>query len=211
VVPLGYDVLLVDGAEISSASLQDHFSGHSVVAIRSNKAPANAMWWLVDSTNFRLLARNWSPDAQSFEAFDTVFWIGYCGSVADYPVHNAEELRSFYTRTLATVPREVLDKNLCQLDFTIDQSLIDKNGALLNPRVSDFVRMQSRILEDYAVKPLRKVQILLVRGDDNSSSDLQYLKESGWICRVGLKSGCSPSFLSYLEQTIRRKYGPVFY
>ena len=47
--------------------------------------------------------------------------------------------------------------------------------------------------------------------EDDFSSELKYSKDDGWICHVGLKSGCGPSLLSYLEQTIRREYGPVFY
>jgi hypothetical protein len=210
IVPLGYDALLVDGAEISTESLMNHFSGHSVVAIRPRGGPAGAPWWLVDSTNCRLIDRNWSPDRKSFTAFDTVFWIGYCGPLEGYPVRNADELRTFYERTLASVPNEFLDRNLCQLDFTIDPSLRDKDGNLLNPRLAEFVHLQSAFLEAGGVHPLRRVPVLLVRGDDGYSTDLHY-SDGGWVSHLGLKSGCSPSLLSYFEETVRKRFGPVFY
>lgn len=211
VVPLGYEALLVDGAEISSGSLRDHFSGHSVVAVRSAVAPKGAPWWLIDPTNMRLLERGWSPDARSFEAFDTAFWIGFCGPLSDYPVRSPEELRSFYSRTLAAVPREFMNENLCRLDFTVDRSLIGRDGEYLNPRLADFMLMQPRIFAAYGATPLRKVSILLVRGNEDSNTRLTYSSEGGWTARLGLKSGCSAGLLSYFEHTVRSQCGPVIY
>ena len=135
-----------------------------MVAIRKKDAPAGSSWWLVDSTNFRLLDRDWTPNAKSFQAFDTVFWIGYCGPLSEYPVHGPEQLKEFYAKTLATVPREFLERNLCQFDFTVDPSLVGKDGYL-NPRIPEFIHMQERVLSDYGVKTLRKVRIVLTRGD----------------------------------------------
>lgn len=203
--PRGFQALLVDGAEVSSASLETHFSGHAVVAIRGKEAAADAPWWLVDSTNLKILARDWSPAAKSFQAFGSVFWIGYCGPLTEYPAHNAEDLKAFYTKTLAGVPREFLGRTLCRLKFTVDPSLIAKDGAFLNPRLADFLRLQPRILAAYGIEPQREVSILLERGDDGFDSDLTYSEAAGWISHVGLQSGCSPGLLSYFEHTIRRQ------
>jgi hypothetical protein len=199
----GFKTLLVDSAEISSGSLHDHFSGHVVVAIRSKEATANAAWWLVDSTNLKILSRDWSPAEKSFQAFGSIFWIGYCGPLTDYPVHNAQELKAFYTKTLASVPRDFLNRTLYRLKFTVDTSLIGKDGKFLNPRLADFPRLQPTIFAAYGVEPEREVSILLKRGGDDAISDLTYSEATGWVSNLGLKSGCSPSLLSYFERAIR--------
>lgn len=200
----GFDALLADGAEISSGSLQDHFSGHAVVAIRRKEAAVDAPWWLVDPTNLWVLSLNWSLAEKSFQAFGGVFWIGYCGPPADYSVHSAEDLKAFYTKTLASIPRDFLTRTLCQLKFTVDPSLIDKDGAFLNPRLAEFLRMPPRIFAAYGVKPQREVSILLTRGGDNATTDLRYSEATGWIGRVGMRSGCSLSLLTCFEHTILR-------
>ena len=199
----GFKALLVDSAEISSGSLHDHFSGHVVVAIRSNKVSTDAPWWLVDSTNLKILSRDWSPAEKSFQAFGSVFWIGYCGPLADYPVHNAQELKAFYTKTLASVPRDFLNRTLYRLKFTVDPSLIGKDGKFLNSRLADFLRLQPAIFAAYGVEPERQVSILLKRGGDDEISDLTYSEATGWVGHLGLKSGCNPSLLSYFERAIR--------
>ncbi len=200
-----FRALLVDGAEISSGSLQNHFSGHTVVAIHSRDAAVNASWWLVDSTNLNILSQDWSPTEKSFQAFSCVFWIGYCGPLTEYPVHNDEQLKAFYTKTLSTVPREFLSRTLSRLKFTVDSSLIDKEGKFLNPRLADFLKLQARIFADCGVEPQQEVAIRLARGGDDFRTDLAYSQADGWVSHVGLRSGCSPSLLAYFEQTIRRQ------
>jgi hypothetical protein len=201
--PRGFQALLVDGAEISSQSLKEHFSGHAVVAIRSKAAPEDASWWLVDSTNLKILSRDWSPTEKNFQAFGCIFWIGYCGPLADYPVHNGEDLQAFYTKTIAAIPPEFLNHNLCRLRFTIDSSLIGKDGVLLNPRLAEFQRIHSDIFTTYGVKPERELTILLTRGGNGDTTSLTYSKEAGWVGHLGLESACSPSLLFYFERVIR--------
>lgn len=201
--PKGFKALLVDGAEISSQSLENHFSGHAVVAIRSQTAPENASWWLVDSTNLKILSRDWSPAEKNFHAFGCVFWIGYCGPLADYPVHNGGDLQAFYTKTLAGIPTEFLNQTLCRLKFTVDSSLIGGDGAPLNPRIVDFQQTQSEIFANYGIKPERELTILLTRGGNGDTTSLTYAKETGWVGHLGLESACSPSLLFYFERVIR--------
>jgi hypothetical protein len=199
----GFNALLVDGAEISSGSLSDHFSGHAVVAIRSQTAPDDGAWWLVDSTNLKILSRNWSPAEKSFQAFGCVFWIGYCGPLAGYPVHGPEDLRAFYTKTLAGTPVDFLNQTLYRLKFIMDPSLMAKDGAFLNPRVAALQREQADIFSMYDIKPGREVTILLTSGSKGDTTDLIYTSEAGWVSHIGLESGCSPSLLSYFERVIR--------
>ena len=199
----GFKALLVDGAEVSSGSLRDHFSGHAVVAIRSEAAPETASWWLVDSTSLKILSRDWSPTEKSFQAFGCIFWIGYCGPLAGYPVHNGEELKAFYTKTLASIPRQFLNQALFRFKFTIDTSLIGKDGLFLNPRLADFQRMQSDIFNGYGIEPEREIAIRLTRGGNGAETDLKYSNEAGWVGHLGLNSGCSLGLLSYFERVVR--------
>jgi hypothetical protein len=198
---LGFRTLLVDGAEISSGSLQNHFSGHAVVALRRKEEAADP-WWLVDSTNLKILSRNWSPGETSFQAFGHVFWIGFCGPQSEYPVRNAEDLKEFYSNTLARTPHEFLGRYLFRLKFSIDPTLIGKNGEYLNPRLADFIQMQSRIFTVYGIEPQQEVSILLRSGGDNTESDLTFSQSDGWVSHVGLRSGCSSGLLSYFEHVI---------
>lgn len=204
--PRGFETLLVDAAEISSASLRYHFSGHAVVAIRSKESPTNTPWRLIDSTSLRILSRNWLPAEKSFQVSGRVYWIGYCGPLSDYPVKNGQELREFYAKTLASVPPSILNRTLYRFKYNVDPSLIDNDGKYLNPRLENFIREQSAIFASYDIKPEREVSITLTRGGNGYKSELTYSDENGWVSHIGLKSGCSPSMLSGLEQNIRRHY-----
>ena len=195
----GYDALLIDSAAISLHSLINKFDGHVVVAIRPAEAPKSP-WWLVDSTALNIISRDWSPDAKSFtNSAGATFWIGYCGPVEKYPVRSPEGLKKFYADTLAKVPPEFFNRRLFRFAFTVDKSLVDEKGELLNPHVARLQREQDDIFEAYGIKPVREIPILLVRGGDDASGYLD-LVDGKWVSRVGLKSACSPSFLSWLDQ-----------
>lgn len=201
----GFETLLVDAAEISSASLLNKFSGHAVVAVREKPSKDNAPWHLVDSTNLKIISENWSPEEKSFQAFGRLFWIGYCGPASEYPVQTPDKLQRFYTTTLATVPPSVLASKLVHLNFTIDPSLLNPDKSLVNPHLSKFVELQKPIFQDNAITPTRTVPVLLKRGGDNSQTDLTFSEPEGWVALVGTKSGCSPSLLAYMEQMVKER------
>ncbi len=200
--PRGFDTLLVDSAQISLTSLEGHDSGHVVVAVRP-KGHADASWWLVDSTARNILSRDWSPDSKTFTASGYVYWIGYCGPLDQYPVHNHEELKRFYTRVLAAVPTEFFNRTLYHFTFTIDASLDDGHGGYMNPRVTRLSARQDAILARNNIKPERDIAILLARGAEDASGTLNQIHDR-WVARVGLKSACSLSFLTYFEQRVRK-------
>lgn len=202
----GFQALLVDGAEISSQSLRHQFSGHAVVAIRSKEASTHTPWWLVDTTTLRFISHSWWPTEKSFRASSRVYWIGYCGPQSDYPVHSGKNLKEFYARTLADISPHFLNRTLNRFKFIVDPSLIDSDGKYLNPRLANFIQEQSTVFADYDVEPEREVSILLKQGGNDEKSDLTYSESAGWVSHIGLKSGCSPSLLSYFEQAIRRHY-----
>jgi hypothetical protein len=197
----GVETRLVDGAEISTASLATHFSGHAVVAVRQ---PGQTDWWLANPTDQTILSKHWSTQAQHFRAFGSHFWIGYCGSLASYPIHNANDLMRFYTRTLNKVPLAFLNQHLYRLNFTVDPSLRDENGAYRNPNLANFLSLQPQILKAYKVHPTHQVTVRLVRGKNDSESDLGRLPDGRWRGVIGLRSGCSPRLFSYFEQRIEQ-------
>lgn len=191
----GFETLLVDSAQISLRSLISNFSGHAVVAIRPKDNPA-APWWLVDSTARKVLSREWSPAAKSFVASGQTYWIGYCGPVADYPARSPQELKRFYARTLATVPPEILNREIPRFRFTIDPSFQSPSGTYLNPRIVQLALQQDALLSRYGITSEREIEILLVPGADDGGSLLSSV-EGRWIARVGLQSACSPNLLNY--------------
>ena len=108
----GFETLLVEGVELSEDSLRTHFSGHSIVAVRSKSV--DARWWLIDPSARMIISKDWDTKDSSFTIEGTVYWIGYCGPLAIYPIHGPESLRTFYGAVLNSVPpsflRAVLDK-----------------------------------------------------------------------------------------------------
>lgn len=198
----GYRTHLVDGAEISTASLASRFSGHAVVALAVPASAASPTWWLIDATNRRILSRHWSLAEKSFNAFGRLFWIGYCGPLEDYPAHGPAELKQFYAATLAAVPREVLNRTISRLEFKVDASLVDETGRFANPRLSDFLELQPNLFRTYGIEPARGVPVLLVRGADDAMTSLDHVPDRGWVARVGLQSACTIGLLAYFEQTV---------
>ena len=124
-------------------------------------------------------------------------------------MHGADELKAFYTRTLAAVPPDFYNRTLDRLKFTVHPSFVGQDNKFLNPRLAGFLQLQARIFTTYHIEPQREVSVLLTRGDDSVISDLKYSKADGWISHVGLQSGCSTSLLAYFEQVIRNQEQPV--
>jgi|GEM_PF-1568741 len=201
----GLKTLYIDSAEVSSASLITCYSGHVVVALREPDPDESNGWTLVDTTNLRIISDHWSKAESSFIAFHNLFWIGYCGSWEEYPVHTPDELRRFYTDTLAKVPPSVLATALIRLKFTIDPSLVNPDGSLANPRVSKFIGMQEQVLKAHSIDPASTVSILLKRGGDDANSTLSFVESEGWVARIGKQGGCNPSLLEYFESYVRQK------
>lgn len=202
---LGFQTLLVDAAEVSLHALVNRFDGHVVVAIRPGES-ADSPWWLVDPTARDVISRDWSPQLTSFSTSSgAVYRIGYCGPVEGYAVRSPDELKRFYADTLAAVPKDFFNRTLYRFTFEVDASLLDDLGRPLNPQLGNLARQQDEIFAKLGIWPAREIRILLTRGGDDASSDLKYSPDRGWVSRIGLQSACSPSFLSYLEQTVRRR------
>ena len=192
----GLQTLLVDAAEISVQSLQSRFAGHAVVAVRDE---SNRQWILADPTNKRILAAPWAAGEKMFGG---VYWIGFKGPVAEYPVHDASSLRKFYDRTLKTIPLDILNRQIIRLRFTIDASLMSTDGRFLNPNVSKLIENSERLLTEYGLQPQNEVIVRVVKGGDDARSDLRYSNENGWTLQLGLRSICSPGLLGYVERHI---------
>ncbi len=192
----GLETLWVEGAEMSSASLKNRFSGHVVVAVRD---PASNRWLLVDPTARSIISENWSRSDKTFSAN---YWVGFVGPFTNYPVHSPDALREFYDRMLKSIPREALNRHLFRFAFTVDSSLRGPDGSYLNTNLTQFLEMQSSILTEYGIKPEEEVRIQLTKGGDDALGKLTHSNDKGWVCTVGLQSACSLGFLSYLEREV---------
>lgn len=190
----GLQTLFIDSAEVSLSSLKSHFSGHVVVAVRD---PANRRWLLADPTNRRIISNDWSLNNKTF--YGDRFWIGYCGPLAKYPAHSPEELKGFYSRTLQSIPPDFWNRHIFKLTFKVDSSLMAGDGSCLNPNIPRLAKNQDDALAQFHIHPEKEVPILLVRGGDDFYSTMTYLDERGWVCTLGLKSGCNLSLVEYLQ------------
>ena len=193
----GFQTLLIDSAEVSLSSLKDHFSGHVVVAVRDS---ANARWLLADPTNKRIITNNWSTSDKTF--YRDRYWIGYCGPLEKYPAHSPEELKVFYTRTLADVPADFWNRHIFKFNFKIDPSLIGPDGKYLAPHLSELAENQDAALAEFNIHPEREINVLLVKGGDDSNGALKWSDDRGWICTIGLQSACSLGFVTYMQQVV---------
>lgn len=196
----GYDTLLVDSAQVSLLSLWSEFAGHAVVAVRP-PGQTEGGWWLVDSTTRKVLSENWSAEARSFVSGSSLYWIGYAGPLEKYPARTPQELRQFYRDTLATVPPAVLNRAIPRLTFTVDSSLKLGDGAYRNPNLPKLTSEQDALFAKYKITPERRYNVRLTRGGDDGSGGLKTV-EGEWVATVGLKSACSPKFLSYMAEVL---------
>jgi Flp pilus assembly protein TadD len=193
----GFQTLLIDSAEVSLTSLKDHFSGHVVVAVRDS---ANVRWLLADPTNKRIITNNWSTSDKTF--YGDRYWIGYCGPLEKYPAHSPGELKDFYARTLADVPVDFWNRHIFKFNFKIDPSLIGADGSYLAPNVLRLAENQNAALAQFHIHPETEINILLVIGNDDASDKLTWTDERGWVCTVGLQSGCSLGFVTYMQNVV---------
>src|SRR5579872_1785908 len=197
----GFKANFIDSAQISTASLQTHDSGHTVVAVRDETV---GRWILADPTAGRVISENWEPSSKTFYGN---YWIGYFGPLASYPAHDHESLKRFYEATLQSIPPAVLAEHLFRFRFTVDSSLKGKDGEYLNPRLAGFLRDNGKFLEEHGIHPKSEVETRLVKGGDDSKGSLDYTDKGGFVATIGLKSAMSSSFVSYLETTVARRLG----
>jgi hypothetical protein len=192
----GFQTLFIDSAEISLSSLESHFSGHVVVAVRD---PANQRWLLADPTNKRIITNNWSTSDQTF--YGDRFWIGYCGPLDKYPVHTPDELKDFYARTLKSVPPDFWNQHIFRFIFKVDPSLIGTNGNYLNPNIPRLAENQEAAFAKFGIRPEKESNVRLVKGND-AYDTLTYSDEAGWICTLSLQAACSSSLVNYMQAKV---------
>jgi tRNA A-37 threonylcarbamoyl transferase component Bud32/DUF4097 and DUF4098 domain-containing protein YvlB len=193
----GLQTLFVDSAEVSLSSLDSHFSGHTVVAVRD---PIDDKWLLVDPTSKWIITSDWSTAARTFGA--DRYWIGYCGPLDRYPAHTPDELKEFYTKTLNSVPPDFWNKHIIGFVFKVDPSLIGSDGTYLNPNIPQLPQNEKEVLEKFHIRPEREVSILLVKGGDDAHSSLTHSDKAGWVCTLGLRSACSLGLITYLQNRV---------
>ncbi len=192
----GFQTLFVDSAEISLTSLESHFSGHVVVAVRD---PANQRWLLADPTNRRIISNNWSTNDPTF--YGGRYWIGYCGPLDKYPVHTPDELKVFYARTLKTIPPDFWNQHIFRFIFKVDPSLIETNGSYLNPNIPKLAENQDAALARFGIRPEKEINIRLIKGNDTYDA-LTYSDEAGWTCSLSLQAACSLSLVTYMQEKV---------
>lgn len=200
----GLQTQFADSVRISTKSLENAFSGYAVLAVHD---PRRDIWVRVDPTR--------NDYAWPWTVSDTMFygdlWIGFRGRWTDYLVRDPESLKRFYRKTLDGIPKDVLNRTLFRFRYTVDQSLKAPDGRNLNQNLEAFLRENGKALARRGIEPSTVVPIRLTRGEDNGESRLEYSPQSGWVCRVGLRSAMSLSLVSYLEGELvaAREKGPL--
>lgn len=200
----GILVKLIDSAQISLISLRSNFAGHLVVAILDQE---NDRWILVDPTRRKIISDNWNIDRKSFVVHNTIYWIGVKESVSKYRslVDSPEKLKSFYKLTLQNIPKNILEKELFDLEFVVDSSMCLPDGNMANENLNRFIKrvknLNSRLFREYDISP-RKVRVTFIRGNNSVTSKIHYYKKRGWVCTVGDKSDMGIELLQRIENAI---------
>ncbi len=193
----GYTTLFVDSAQLSVTSLLHRDDGHTGVAVKDQ---ASGHWILSDPTNRKILSENWDAGSKIYSGPAGRFWIGYVGTLEDYPVKSHDELKVFYDRALRSVPPAVWEKELVRLEFNAGPSMHHPDGSWTNPRCPDFLKRYARVYDELGVRPTRKARIEFSDAALNpSGSDCRRKAADSWECFVKREAAMSPSWFSWIE------------
>jgi len=201
----GIVVKLIESAQISFISLKSNFAGHLVVAILDQE---NNRWILADPTRRRIISDNWDIDKKSFVVSNTIYWIGFKGSLSEYRslIDGPEKLKNFYKLTLQNVPKNILEEELFDLEFVVDSSMYLRDGSMANENVDRFIRrvkeLYSQFFMEYNNISPRKIKVTFMRGNDSVTSKIRYSKKRGWVCIVGDQSDMRIELLQQIENAI---------
>lgn len=197
----GLDVQYIDSAALTLDSLARHFSGHTAVAVKDT---ASGNWILVDATFGKIISGDWNPESRLYVGPAGRFWIGYRGSLEDFPVKDAAALRKFYGDTLKSVPADVGDKEFSRFEFTIDDSMKRKDGGYTNPRVLDFIHRADGIYKANGIAPSRAVKVTLKDGGNAAGDDCRKNADGSWDLYVARNSAMSLSLTDWLARRVLR-------
>jgi hypothetical protein len=189
----GLEAAFVDTAQISTESLESGFSGTAVIAVRD---PGDGAWARIDPA-INGYSKSFPPTEKRI---DGNYWVGFRGRLADYPAHDTESLKKFYRNTLNSIPPEVLNENLFRFRFTVDSSLLNRNGTYRNPNLDRFLADNGKILAAHGVHPVHEIAIRLAAGLQDAESYLEYSDDKKeWVCFLGLEHPCGLRLVSYFE------------
>ena len=200
----GLEVVLLDGAELTMTSLVKLQANHTGVAVHDSNQNS---WILVDPTIRRIISVNWDKQRPMYQG---VFYVTYTGSLEDYrtKVTDWDSLTRMHEEALKNAPKQLLKRELTELEFELDNSMRSADGDL-SPRIQQFLANVSMVTTEAARRvgsPLqRKVRVRLVRAETGSNSRLEHSQKNQWICHVGTNSAMSLSLLSYLERVVRQQ------
>ena len=200
----GLDVMLLDGAEMTMTSLIKLQANHTGVAVHDRK---QNRWILVDPTSRSIISEHWDKRRRMYQG---VFYVTFKGSLKDYrtKVTDWDSLTRMHEEALSKAPKELLKRELVELEFVVDNSMRTADGEL-DQRTKEFLANASTIATEAARRigsPLeRKVRVRLVRAETGASSRIEYSEKDQWVCHVGNESAMSLSLLSYAERAVRQR------
>lgn len=200
----GYTVQFVDSVQISYRGVLTAYAGHTGVLVFDK---TQNRWLFVDPTAQTIVSQNWDLSEPYYKPNGengTQYWIGYHGSLEDYPAKNSEDLKRFYQEILDKVPKKVWKRELIGLEFVIDNSFVEENGHYANPNVTRFVEYPQEALSRLGIKPKKRVKIRITKGGEDDTGDLTYTEKNGWILSVGTEAAMSFRLLDYVEMKVRK-------
>lgn len=197
----GFEVRYIDAAALTYKSVLDHFDGHTAVAVKEG---GSGNWILVDPTFGKIISGDWDPGSKLYIGPAGSYWIGYRGALEEYPVRGPQQLKEFYSRTLATVPKDVWDSEL-RLRFVAGKTM----AARPNPRLPRFLESVETVYRTVSLDPARPVLVTLEDGGDRPSEDggdtsCAKDQEGRWSCTISRKAGMSPGLIDWIARQVRR-------
>lgn len=197
----GVKALVIDGVEMSIASLWHENSGHVVSAVWDEH---DDKWILADPSRQKVLAADWLIDSPTFTSGPRRYYVGLRCPPEEYPLEGPPGAKRFYRRTLDAVPKATWRDYLIGIRFVVDDSMRTEDGGALNPRVPEFVEATADALATRDIEPDRWVSVRIVPARGTAISHVRHT-DKGWTLVAGTGSAMGPSLLRHVEAVLRKR------
>jgi sugar phosphate isomerase/epimerase/predicted Zn-dependent protease/serine/threonine-protein kinase RIO1 len=195
----GYEVNIVDSAEISIRGLESNFAGHVVAEVFDK---VNQRWLLVDPTDRVVISDNWDTKATSYQQLHNGkpggahFWIGFRGALEDLrgQITGAEGLSKFYENTLADLLANHRDfaktamadsGELTLIKVAFDETMADDLQQGLRDEESKHNQKVMAVAKELNVQEMAQVQTTVKIGDTQGHGNFYLDPASGIVFLQG--------------------------
>lgn len=183
---------IIDAVKISNSSLISNFSGHMVVKVIDKN---NKRTLLVDPSRKEIIDKNWDKNRKSFNTLNSEFWIGFNGIFEDYPIHNANELKEFYNKSLKNIPKEILKKKIVGLNLQIGNDFSNNKDVV--DEITNLNHWLDTAYKKYVIESEKN--IIMIRKSKTGEIKIYQEEHLKWICEINGIEDLSLNLIDSIE------------